>query len=217
MRLQIADGGVWWISKVEEVRAPHGMPLHRVIDEVRSAFRFMSVSDSVPKEGEALLFREGSIETDDQEITIKLMELYTNGVHIVTPGNTDFADIILERTITLFVKMGMRFPDSPPIYFHTSEVIFDLDKSLDSIIAHYSAISSLISKNIPHADAIQCAALAFGSDPKLLTPEMAAVNPTIFRIERRTGEDYDDNRYFSFANTSTEKHLEILQELERLL
>jgi hypothetical protein len=217
MKVHVADGGVWWVSKSEEIRAPHGIPMRRVVDAVESTFRFMSTPEVIPKETEALSFREGFLVVDGSEISIKIMELYTNGVHIVTPGDTKFADTILEHTFRLFVEMGMRFPESPVLHFHASEVIFDLDKSIDSMIAGCSAVDALISKHIPHAENVQCAALTFSSDPKSLPPEIAPVNPTVFRIERRAGEAYDDNRYFSFANTTTADHLEILRGLEALL
>jgi hypothetical protein len=217
MKLHVADGGVWWVSKSEEIRAPHGIPMRRVVDAVQSTFRFMSIPEVLPKETEALSFREGFLVVDSREISIKLIDLFNNGVHIVTPGGTEFADIVLEHTIRLFVEMGMRFPESPVLHFHASEVIFDLDKSIDSMISNYSAVDALISKHIPHADNVQCAALTFSSDPKSLPPEIAPVNPTVFRIERRAGEAYDDNRYFSFANTTTADHLEILRGLEALL
>jgi hypothetical protein len=217
MKLQWAEGGVWWISKVDEVRSPKGISLHRIVSAVSETFHFSSVPTGAPKDEEAFSFREGYFADHGEEIVIRIIELYTNGVHIVTPGGTDGSDKVLSRTIQLFSDLGMRFPESEPIHFHTSEIVVDMAKSLNEFISKFAPIQTLLTRNIPLAREIQSAALAFNSDPISLSPAIASVNPTIFRIERRAGETYGSNRYFSFANTTTSKHLAILEGLERLL
>ncbi len=52
-------------------------------------------------------------------------------------------------------------------------------------------------------------------DPSRIPGRLGPINPTNFLIERRVGVPYERNRYFSQANTTTEKHLELLEQIER--
>jgi hypothetical protein len=217
MKLLTADGGVWWISKVDEVRAPNGISLQRIISAVRDTFNFSSIPTGVPKEGEAYAFGEGFLDANGDEIVVRTMELYQNGLHIVTPGGTERADKVLRHTIELFSGLGMKYPESAPVQFYTSEIVVDLAKSLDSLIANYTVIRRLLEPNLPLARHVHLAAIALNADPKSMPLELVSINPTIFRIERRTGESYASNRYFSFANATTINHLAILEGLEKVV
>jgi hypothetical protein len=60
--------------------------------------------------------------------------------------------------------------------------------------------------------------LRINFDPADLPPRIADINPTLFTIERRLGPiPFDLYRYFSQANATTEKHIELLEEAERLV
>jgi hypothetical protein len=58
--------------------------------------------------------------------------------------------------------------------------------------------------------------LRFDADKSTIPGRIAAINPTAFNISRRTDVPYDMNRYFSQANASTDDHIELLEEIERL-
>ena len=119
------------------------------------------------------------------------LQVYQDGLSVLVPSTTRNAETALQAALETFLSLGVREPVTPPLHYYVSSIIADFEKSLDNFIPQ-----SLL-KSISNAMSIDGNAqfLAFYSnfDPSNIRGRLVPINPTNFRIERRTGVPYDQN------------------------
>lgn len=88
-----------------------------------------------------------------------------------------------------------------------------MDHELTFINPKLKAFASMVGSKVEgHAGAeFQVGAIGFWADPALPT------KPIPFRLERAEGIPFEDKRYFSVGPLQTERHLDLLERLEKLL
>jgi uncharacterized protein YggT (Ycf19 family) len=96
-------------------------------------------------------------------------------------------------------------------------VEFDLDDKIEL----FRKIESLLDSAIPRPDRpFKAKRLAFGfGDPAPLLSALSleAIQNADFLLERRAGEPYAMNRYFSLAPMRTRDHVELMEKIEQML
>ena len=219
MKVQSVDSAVWWIGNADEIRSPMATTsFATIIDWVMQEFKFFVRPTQLPGENEGLKFHQGMMRDEDgAEISIREFTLYQNGVNIIVGGPTDSAQKVLEKTLNTFIGRGVRMPERKPIHFFQSEIVADFVKSADHLIANFESVQALIKGCMLFPGEPQSSGLSFSIDPSTLPTEIAAINPTVFRLDRRAGVEYESNRYFSFANSTTKNHVAALEAIERLI
>jgi hypothetical protein len=145
---------------------------------------------------------------------IPLLTIYSDGTSVNLQSNTRDAETVLQTTLEIFLSLGMREPTMPPLHYYLSTIVADFDKSLDSLFP--PGLLQNISAAMPVHGRAQFFAIHFNFDPSTIPGRISRINPSQFRIERRLEIPYDQNRYFCQANTTTEKHIELLEQLERM-
>jgi hypothetical protein len=215
LELITKESKVWWLAPPDEIRATRGIFIVDAIGRLAKEFQFAGVPTSLPPPNEGLTFREGRMLVDDRQIVIGELVIFNDGVTVRTFSTTDDCDLVLERALAIGAELGLRTPITAPVRFYQSFLVFELSKSIDRIINGYEKLFYLLEQSMHLPSSAHLGALMFSVDPETLPKRIASINPTAFRIERRTDIPFDRNRYFSMANTSTGTHLAILEEIER--
>jgi hypothetical protein len=215
LELITRESKVWWLALADEVRATRGIFIVDAIGKLAKEFQFSGVPTALPPPNEGLTFREGRMLVEDRQIVIGELVIYNDGATVRTYSTTGDSDLVLEKALAIGAELGLRKPITPPIHFYQSFLVFELSNSIDRIINGHEKLFYLLQQSMHLTSPAHLGALMFSVDPETLPKRVASINPTAFRIERRQDVPFDQNRYFSMANTSTETHIAILEEIER--
>jgi hypothetical protein len=213
MKVQVTEAQVWWIAIADEIRAREGLSWRVWFDAIQKVFQFAQVPTSLPQAGSGFEFKEGSLKTDSGALVVTAFQVYQDGLSVVVPSTTRNADTALQAALEVFLSIGVREPVTPSLHYYVSSIVADFDKSLDNLIPQWLLKS--LSNAMPIEGVAHFLALHSNFDASKIRGRLGPINPTNFRLERRIGIPYDQNRYFSLANTTTEKHLDLLEEIER--
>lgn len=215
MNLITRESKVWWLAHSDEIRATRGIFIADAVGRLAKEFQFAGVPTALPPPNEGLTFREGRMQADDKQIVITELVIYNDGVTVRTSSTTEDCDLVLERALAIGAELGLRTPITSPVRFYQSFLVFELSKSIDRMINGHEKLFYLLEQSMHLSSSAHVASLMFSVDPDKLPKRIASINPTAFRIERRVDVPFDQNRYFSMANTSTGTHIAILEEIER--
>ena len=215
MRIQATEAQVWWIAIVDEIRPHEGLAWQTWFEAIQQTFRFIQAPTELPKLGLGFEFKEGHLEDDQNVIGITSLQVYQDGFSIFFPSNTRNAEKALQAALETFYSLGFREPLTPPLHYYVSTIVADFDRSLDALIPEW--LLKTIASTLPIEGENHFLLLQTNLDATKIEGRAAPVNPTNFRIERRAGVPYEQNRYFCQANTTTEKHINLLEEIERRL
>lgn len=214
MTPQAFEGQAWLIVKADEVRAAAGLPVVPAIERVRTHFQFLSWPTTIPTPNSGYVFQQGAFNNKGKIIAITGLTIYADGIHVHTQSTTEDTDDVLAEVVTLLQDMGMRVPKAIIASYHVSTIVADFSKNINCLLTAFRSISSFIGDRDYKAP-LEVGLLSLYADATKLTKPFDGLNPTLFRIDRRVGVSFEENRYFSLANTTTEKHLEILNYIER--
>jgi hypothetical protein len=214
MNIQTIESQAWWIALSDEIRAHEGIPLRVWIDALQSKFKFGQLPSEIPKSG-GFEFRAGTLEAGENLIAVPLLTIFSDGVSVNLQSNTRNAEIVLQATLEIFLSLGLREPSTSPLHYYVSTIVADFGKSLDSLFP--PPLLKSISESMLVQGKAQFFAIHLNFDPLAIPGRISRVNPSQFRIERRLEISYDQNRYFCQANTTTEKHVVLLEQLERMV
>jgi hypothetical protein len=172
-----------------------------------------------PQASQTLIFQQGKLIKDDVEYPILQLTVFGNG-GAVTSKSTEISDVILDDCLRkLDEGLGYRFAQSDKTRLYLSNVAVEFDTELEEYIQAFHMIEDILNNEIPRDGApFKTKRLAFGygevtqSTPLQLLDEFKNVD---FLIERRAGEPYSKNRYFSSAPLRTIDHVRVLEQIEK--
>jgi hypothetical protein len=214
MKVVSTEAQVWWIALADEIRARGGLNIREALARLKERFNFFSVPTQIPFPNEGgLTFAQGSLDG----IVVTKLTMYPDGVNISVPTNTADAEAILTATLELFYSIGVRPPVTPPISYPVSFVVADFEKSLDLLLRPAPRIYEFIASKFAVSGQAHITGFGVNFDPQTLPPKISGLNPTMFRVERRTSVEYDKERYFCVANMTTDDHIAVLEDIERQL
>jgi hypothetical protein len=217
MQVLTLNSKLWWLAKADEIRATAGTPAVHAIKAVVEAFEFAQAPTGLPGQNDGYHFLEGRFVHNGQTIAIKEIVIFGDGISIEIYSDTETNLALLRKFLELLETLGLRKPTTPPMVILQSMIVVEFPTAINKLAGHYEDISAVINKEIGIEGQHQLRVIEFGIDPVTLPKRLAPFNPTIFRLERRANEEYDKNRFYSFANTHTENHLHILQKVEQLI
>jgi hypothetical protein len=214
MKIQAVEANVWWIALADEIRPRDGVAWHQMFAAVQKIFNFADVPSKLPPPNQGYDFREGSLKAGENDfIAINKLSVFNDGINIQVPTDTKKAEMALHAAFEVFYSLGLREPTTPPLHYYLSNIVADFDKSLDGFID--SPLLKLVAAAMPIDGHAHLTSFRINFDPSAVPERMGPINPTNFLIERRIGVPYDQNRYFCQANTTTEKHVELLEKFEK--
>jgi hypothetical protein len=202
---------------IDEVRPPSGLYLPDILRGMAERYAFVTLPNLQDVLKEGAKFSQGRFISGARTIEIKLLGLFSDGI-LAVAWNTEDATIVLEDMMSWAMDhFGFRQPvTSEPRQF-VSSVVVEFESSLDNTLEAFQQLKNDFSTQL-HASygwlvEIESARVALACDPTKLPPLRTAE----LIIERRAGQPFSQNRYFSSAPLSTGAHLGLLDKFEQLL
>ena len=191
-----------------------GLNERQIVSAIGQRYNFgtlPNLSSRRELEQNGLVYESGFFMTESGEATIHRLSVHKDGI-MVRANETGHAEAFFEDLMDWLVQhYGCRWIDKKSRYL--SEVVVEFEKSAANMFAKYDKIADVILSGVnKHMDVT---AAAFSA----LTIEFVSSVETIpkFIIERREGTSVEDERYFCSAPLTTERHLQVLEQIEHLL
>ena len=165
-------------------------------------------------ETKGIQFLRGEFKPESGEPVEISLKIFNFGIVAETRSSTKDSDAFLEEVLGWISKQH----DLPPYEeilrskAYLSEMYIHSAKNLDLINPKLKHIIERLNTEVKGHGKVsyQTSAIAFWNDPSLN-------QPFPFRFERVAGVGFVENRYYSVAPLETENHLEILDDLEKIL
>lgn len=226
MNFIISNAGTAAVKvSADDVTPRRGVLARDLIDFAASEYQFSmspTLPPGVPTAALPVHTHQSGLFVDDdgERYPIVQLSVVGNG-EIITAATTDIAEKILNHFIgRLDDVFGYRFASSRQKRVYHSQVVCQIEPSIELRLKEIGIIENLINKHIPRPDMpFKIKRLAFGGgdiSPFFMPTSMDAIEHADFIIERRAGEPYSENRYFSSAPLRTAEHLALLEEFEQV-
>ncbi len=188
-----------------------------LVGVLQKHFRFLQVPTKIEEYDttRGVKFLHGVFE----DTVIDSLDIFDNGVSVTTKTNTNVADKFIDQLIKLAAKEWKAtitdIPNTKRGYMSDIEIVFD--KDLNAAFERFAGAMKLIDKYLKkQSDGIApfaAAGMLFHCD----VSHCAHLKPGRFILDRRVGHSFDHGIYFSSAPLSTDAHLEVLEEIEKVI
>ena len=209
-----ASGHLVSLFPVEAFSPVSGLNERHLIGAIGQRYSFGSspnMSSRADVQGTGLVFEFGFFETEAGEVTIHSLSIHNDGVVVRTNKTEDAEAFFGDLTNWLIEDFECRKVRTKSHYL--SEIVVDFEKPMATALNNYDKLTSLILSSVHENREARAAAL------NSLSIEFVTSAGEVprFVIERRQGTTVEEERYFCTAPFTTEQHLKVLEEIERLL
>lgn len=185
-----------------------------LIDWLKETYHFSRVPTSLTDldETKALYYAGGQFRAHGEPIDVEL-RIYTDGIVGDTRSSTDDTDAFLSHVLQSAAK-EFNLPYKPEIVrrkLYVSEMTVRCIRHLAIVNPKLTEFTGKLTHAVGAKSPLEFASIGFWPD---VVPNPGA---SVFRFERKWGSEFSENRYYTRAPLQTEKHLEILQQLENAL
>jgi hypothetical protein len=203
-----------WYFATEDLN-PKGLDLIPVLAAVQARYRFRvypTKPEDIHPAPNGIQYGKGAFRLDDREqIEIVRFTIYKDGVVADTRYSTEVTDQFLSDVLGYVSSHGLTYESSMITKkAYVSELVVSSDLNIDLISPAFPQIASLVAQENGEGRNFFATSIQFGTDPH-------EGSPLRFSFERRADSGFKENRYFSTAPLTTNKHLEVLRALEILL
>jgi hypothetical protein len=200
----------------DDVTPEKGLAVSDLIQFVGDSYNFSTRHD--PSFPAPLVFQNGVHATESARTPIMQLAILGNG-DMVTASSTDDAELVLDDFMKrLDQSLHYRFAGAKQKKFYLSGIVIEFDSGLDEKIEVLHKIGTLLESHIPRPDKpfkLKRLAFGFGNPMVLLTNvTLQLIQNADFTFERRAGEPYSANRYFSQAPMRTADHVKLVEKIE---
>jgi len=203
----------------DEVIPERGLLQRDLVQFVGNCYNFLVRPNIALGMTQPLVFQQGKfIKDEGDEYPISQLTVFGDG-DAITARSTEISDFILDDFLRkLDEGLGYRFEKSSQMRLYVSNVAVEFGAGLEEYIQALHMIEDILNNEIPRDDVpFKTKRLAFGygdaTQPAL--PSLDEFKNADFLIERRAGEPYSKNRYFSSAPLRTADHVRVLEQIEK--
>lgn len=169
-----------------------------------------------PKAGDdfsqGMKFSGGEFVKEDGTVLAVNVTLFTDGIAADTYSSTTDSDNFLADVLEDLPEMGFAFePSMVRGKAYTSQLNVSCSNPLSALNPRLNNFASRITSELGGVTAFEFSAIEFWPD------QTKAYKPASFSFQKRTGDAPSDNRYWSQAPLPTDKHVELLDDLEAIL
>jgi hypothetical protein len=204
-----------WLFPTEDMN-PRGLDIRPLLAAVQQRYAFQKSPPSAedfPGSG-GLEFGAGGFGFNDELIAVVALKIFSDGLIAETKHSTDASDAVLQDAIAFAVeRFGWSFDEAmvnTKAYF--SEIVVNADVDIGGAGDKLQKIAALLSERSPETPVVPVG-LRFGVNPA----SPGGIRVPLFVVERRANVPFEENRYFSQAPATTERHLHLLEEIEKIL
>lgn len=150
------------------------------------------------------------VKNDDTALAVNAT-IFSDSVTAETFSSTQDSEDFLDNVMNELPDLGFYYdPEMISRKTYVSQVVVRCTKRIASLNPALAEFARHVSSAVGEGD-FETAAIELWPD------QSRAFKPSSFSFQRKTGEPSNSNRYWSQAALQTDKHLELLEELERTL
>lgn len=201
-----------WLCHIFEFN-PKGKSLYSAIPLLIDSYKFKKFPSQtdMPDSAKGIKFEDGEFKNSEGDVVSLDFTIYNDGLVADTRSSTKDTDAVLVEILT---KMSENFdlPNYEQIIrkkTYLSQLYITTDKSLELINPKLKEISRYLSDSLSHP--FEAGGISFWPDQTM------RINPASFTFERMLNVPFAEKKYYSSAGLQTEKHLELLDKLEKIL
>jgi len=208
--LSVPLARIVWSLDVSEIN-PRGKNIFSdLVPTLIDAYGFKKCPEEGGDFSKGMIFGQGTFTNHNSDEVQVGLTLWSDGIAADTYSNTNDSDEFLNGLIEILPQEGYVFePAMIQRKAYNSHVIVRCEKHLSSLNPCLDEFSRKLSAAINPKVVFEPAAIEFWPNQ-----ESKVAN---FSFQRKTGADFSDNRYWSQSALPTDKHLELLQDLEDIL
>lgn len=204
-----------WLCPIQDIN-PKGLRLDIIlIPALLETYRFRTYpkTTEVHNLADGIKFGGGEFIIDDEYPIDVSLTIYSDGIVVDTRYSTSKSNAFVEHIDHILspIEKIQSIKSTVREKLYLSQIYFSSEMSLETINPKMRTISEYLSENVESNKKFELGALSFWPDQYLNK------NPTPFTVERVAGEKFSENKYYSAAPLTTNKHLEIIEGLEKLL
>jgi len=202
-----------WFMDVNELN-PRGKDIFtHLLPALLEGYKFKTC----PKPGEdfkdGMKLTGGEFVRDDGSVIALNLTIYTDGIAADTYSSTEDSEAFLEEALGDLQGLGLGFAFAPDMIRrkgYLSQLNVKCPRPLHALNPKLLEFAERVSATVGGI-AFQMAAIELWPD------QTRAYKPANFSFQRKIGDSPDSDRYWSQAAVPTDKHLELLEELEAIL
>jgi hypothetical protein len=171
-----------------------------------------------PKRGDdfkdGMKFTGGSFVNSKLRTVLVSLTVWNDGVGVDTYSSTTDSDEFAEQVFAMLPDLGYTYDQSIiRRRAHLSQLFVRTPKKLSTINPKLAAFAQRLREEAgaQGKPTFDLAAIEFWPDQTLNR------KPGNFSFQKRTGDGWDEDRYWSQAGVATDRHLELLNEFEAML
>lgn len=194
------------------VRREGAPPVVESAREIVSRYNFVTPPKLEDLFSEKIAFQNGSF----QGAAIDALEVYNDGVIVRGRCDSDALDAFLEDVIDWFIsKTGSRRIETRRVNkaYESNLSVVGSPKMLAALTA-LNDIGRKISSALEATNGANVEYVPFGFSLAVDDANLA-LKPSMFRLERQLGSEFDRNFFVSMAPLRTKDHIKVLEALER--
>jgi hypothetical protein len=209
----------------DDVVPRSGVAIQQLVEFVAKTYQF-SVKPNFPEGIPPLLsvtnltFQSGTFTAGENRWPLFQLAIVANG-DVMTASDTVIAERALNDFMSLLdAELGYSFASADKAFIFQSNLVVEFDRHLEEAIEAFSRIETILNGANLRPQPFKVKRLGFGIGDPVQLPVLNSVDDLLksdFVIERRAGEAYEKNRYFSSAPCKTPDHIQILQDIERAI
>lgn len=184
----------------------------------RERYGFVEIPDRIEEWNNAkgIALRHGRF----QDIAITQLQIFSNGVLAESKAPTEVVDAFVEDVIlwTLERFSLEEFEIEPPKKTFDSHIVVRSEVDLSKHFSGLTEIGTAIDEHLEaYGHIVPNYVLSGFTMHADMVEEILNLRPSTFSIERRTGQPFREQLYFSTAPLSTSDHVKVLERLEKAL
>ena len=210
--LSVALARSFWLLDLNEVN-PGGKDMWvHLFPALFEDYKFKTC----PKPGDdftqGMKFMSGEFVKEDGTVLALNVTIYSDGIAADTYSSTKDSDEVLTTTLESLPELGFSYdPEMIRRKVYLSQLNVKCSRPLSALNPRLAEFAGRVSSSGGDGIAFDVAAIELWPD------QTRTIKPANFSFQRKIGEPLDSDRYWSQPPLPTDKHLELLNELEAIL
>jgi hypothetical protein len=214
--LNVVKARTVWLFDISDLN-PRGKSIEEdLIDWLKDAYNFTKAPSSPQDldESKALVFTGGSFQVREEYFINVDLRIYNDGLIADTRSSTEDSEAFLkdmlesaakEFNLVYSARMIRKKLYTSEIDVRTEGHLHNLNPKLETFIYRLAQITG--------QSRIEVAGISLWPETMVLHPQI----PMQFRFERKLNAPFSENRYYAVAPVQTSQHLELLNDLEKII
>jgi hypothetical protein len=193
----------------------HGQPhLPALIKSLVERYSFAVYPRTIEEvAGEKIIFRQGLF----RNLGIEELAVYKDGIVVNSRSDSDFIEEFLEDLYKWLAAQGISRINTHKLNkIYDCRLIFKSEVDIPKKLQTIDHLAKTISMALRDATGIDATYQSSGISLSADATKSLGLKPSEFRLERRAGQPFESDLYYSAAPLPTKAHIKILNSLEKL-